>query len=95
MSRVCAGEQFGQGLALGWGHAWDGFVEVCLVFRAGVFGLEQQDQLGREVRDAALGVVDDVVIRNPDRLVASADPSSAAVRFAEHVEQVVAGGRVP
>jgi hypothetical protein len=51
MSWVRAGEQFGQALALGWGHVRDG-------------------------------------------LVVPADPGLAVVRFAEHVEQVVAGGPV-
>src|SRR4051794_29324522 len=41
-----------------------------------------------------MGVVDDVAVGKPDRLVAAADPGIAVVGFAEHVEQVVAGGRV-
>jgi hypothetical protein len=41
-----------------------------------------------------VGVLDDVAVGKPDRLVASADPGVAVVWFAEHVEQVVAGSRV-
>jgi hypothetical protein len=40
MSWMRAGEQLGQGLALGWSHVRDGFVEVCLIFGAYVLGLE-------------------------------------------------------
>ncbi|MFF8717639.1 hypothetical protein ACF07T_40595 [Streptomyces sp. NPDC015184] len=39
-------------------------------------------------------VVDDVAVRKPDPLIASADPGVAVVRFAEHVEEVVTGGRI-
>src|SRR5215469_8437913 len=94
MSWVCAGEEPGQGRALGWGQMRDGSVEVCLVLRAGVLGLEQQDQFGCQVRDAVWGVADDLAVRKPDRLVMPADPGRAVVRFAEHIEQVVAGGWV-
>jgi hypothetical protein len=56
--------------------------------------LNSQDQFGCEVRDAVLGVVDDLAVGKPDRLVASADPGVAVVWFAEDVEQVVVGRRV-
>jgi hypothetical protein len=72
----------------------DGLVEVCLILGACVLGLEEQDQFGRQVRDAACGVENDLAVGKPDRLVVTADPDLAVVRFAEHVEQVVAGGPV-
>jgi hypothetical protein len=61
------------------------FVEVCLILGAGVLGLEQQDQFGRQVRDAVWGVVDDLAVGQADRLVVSADPGLAVVGFAEHI----------
>jgi len=92
MPWVRTGEEFGQCRALSWGHARDGLVKVCLILGAGVLGLEQQDQFGCQVRDAVWGVVDDLAVRKPDRLVVPADPGPAVVGFAEHIEQVVAGG---
>jgi hypothetical protein len=56
-----------------------------------VLGLEQQYQLGRQVRDAVWSVVDDLAVRKPDRLIVPADPGLAVVGFAEYIEQVVAG----
>jgi hypothetical protein len=52
------------------------------------------NQFGRQVRDAAWRVADDLAVGKPDRLVVPADPALAVVRFAEHIEQVVAGGPV-
>ncbi|KUO12974.1 hypothetical protein AQJ58_07210 [Streptomyces sp. DSM 15324] len=65
-----------------------------MIFATGVLCLEQQDQFGRQIRDAVSGAVDDVAVGKPDPLISSADPGVAVVRFAEHVEQVVAGGRI-
>ena len=81
-------------MALGGGHVRDGFVEVCLVLGAGVPGLEEQDQFGGKVGNSVRGAVDDLAVGKADRLVVPADPGLAVVRLAEHVKQVVAGGRV-
>jgi hypothetical protein len=81
MSRVRAGEEPGQGRALSRGHVRDGSIEVCLVLGTGVLGLEQQDQLGCQVREAVWSVVDDLAVGQPDRLVMPADPGIAVVGF--------------
>lgn len=48
------------------GHVRDGFVEVRLILGTGMPGLEQQDQFGRQVRDAVWGVVDDLAVGKLD-----------------------------
>jgi len=94
MSRVGDDEQLAQGLALRRGHVRDGSFKVRLVLLTSVLGLEQQDQLGHQVRDALVGAVDDLAVRESDPLIAAADPGVAVVRFSEHVEQVVARSRI-
>lgn len=79
MSRVCTGEPLGQGLALSWGQVREGRVEVGLVLPPDVLGFEQQDQLGRQVRDAVFRVVDDLPIGKSDALIAATDPGVAVV----------------
>jgi hypothetical protein len=88
-------QELAQRRTLSRGQVRDGSVEVGLVLGAGVLGLEQQDQLGSQVRDAVWGVVDDLAVGKPDRLVVPADPGLAVVGFAEHIQPVVAGSWIP
>jgi hypothetical protein len=94
MPGMNAGEQLGQGLPLDSRQEWKDSVKVRLILWPHVLGLEQQDPFGREVRDAVRRVPDDVAVREPDGRVAPADPDVAVVRFAEHVKQVLASGRI-
>jgi len=60
---------------------------VGLVLGLGGLGLEEQDDVRGQVRDAGLVMADDLVVGQGDGLVAAADPQSVPLRFPEDVRR--------
>ena len=63
--------------------------------RARVLRLEREDDLRTGVRDAFVGPLDHVGVRQPDPFVAAADPHVAIGRLPENVEPPAACRRLP
>src|SRR5450755_2045536 len=68
--------------------------KVSLVLRAAVLGLEEQDELRCEIRNAVLAMTHNLPKRQADGVITAADPDVAVVRLPEHIQHVAAGGRV-
>ena len=70
--------------------------EVGLVLRSvGVLGLEEQDDLRPGIRNAVIGSLDHLAVRQPDPFVAAVDPRIALARLTEDVQSPAPTRRLP
>jgi hypothetical protein len=86
MARMDALESLGEPAAAFRLQSRDDGLEVGLVAVPRVLGLEEEDDLGPSVRNPVVRPLNHLFVREPDALVAPAEPGVAVRGLAEHVE---------